>query len=163
MTRPILLVPFLFTLLSCADSTSHPVITAAGRKETGQPALHAVRDGRLRELMGRMNNLMQERFLTEPELDAERRRYAVQIFSTAKDLSKTIDILPSTLPALQLSAAEQTTFLALVAKLRAQTQTLQEQAEKKRIDDIPNILEQMNTTCMSCHALFRKLQKENLK
>lgn len=162
MNRPIFLILFLFTLWSCAEHPSHSVRTA-GRKETGQPALHAVRNSRLRELMDRMNNLMQERFLTEPELDAERRKYAVQISSTAQDLSKAINTLPSTLPALRLSAAEQTIFLALVSKLRTQSQSLQEQADKKRLDDIPNTLEQIDTTCMSCHALFRKLQKENSK
>lgn len=162
MNRSILLIPLLFTLLSCADSPPHSV-SAAGRKETGQPALHAVRNDRLRELMDRMSNLMQERFLTEPELDIERRKYALQISSTAQDLAKTIDTLPSTLPALQLSTSEQTIFVALVSKLRDQTQTLREQAEKNRLDDIANTLEQMNTTCMSCHALFRKLQKEHSK
>ncbi len=155
MNRFILFSPILLILLSCADSTPRSV-SNLGHGETGQPALHAVHNNQLHELMGRMNNLMQERFLTEPELDAEHRKYTKKIASTAQNLSQTIDTIAATLPSLQLSASEQTTFRALVDKLREQTKTLEEQTNQHHLNAISSTLEQINTTCTSCHALFRK-------
>lgn len=159
MNRPIVLIPLLLTLLACSEP-AYRFASDAGRSETGQPALHAVSNEQLHELMDRMNSLMQERFMTEPELDVERRKYARQVADTAQNLSQTVDAILATLPSLQLNATEQTAFLALVHKLREQTQALQEQAEQNRIDAIPSTLQQMDTTCTSCHALFRNLQRE---
>lgn len=154
MNLSILFIPFLFPLLiSCADSIPRSI----SHSETGTPALHAVHNTQLRELMGRMNGLMQERFLTAPELDAEHRKYAQQISNTAQSLLQTINTISATLPSLNLTTAEQTTFLALVSKLREQTQTLQEQTKQNHLNAISNTLEQIDTTCTSCHALFRKL------
>ncbi len=145
----------LAALVSCADSTSKTT-THFENVEVGHPALHAVHNNRLRELMARMNALMQERFLTEPELDAEHRRYAQQISDTAQNLSQTIDSISTTLPSLKLSTTEQTTFTALVTTLREQTKTLSAQAKQNHVGNISHVLGQIETTCTSCHTLFRK-------
>ena len=150
MNRLMLLVLPLFTLISCADSLPHP------NEKTGEPVLHSVHNNKLRELMGRMNGLMEEGFLTEPDLVAEHRKFAQQISNTAQNLSQTIDVISATLPSLKLSATEQTTFMALVAKLREQIQTLQVQTKQNHFGVISHTLEQIETTCTSCHALFRK-------
>ncbi len=155
MNRQTLLILSSLTLISCTNPTPHIVVNSDS-SEVGQPALHAVHNNRLRELMGRMNGLMQERFLTEPELDAEHRKYAKQIFNTAQNLSQTIDVISATLPSLKLSAAEQTTFIALVTQLREQTQVLQAQTKQNHLGVISHTLEQIDATCTSCHALFRK-------
>ncbi|TAN49430.1 MAG: hypothetical protein EPN21_11890 [Methylococcaceae bacterium] len=156
MNRQRLLIALLLSLTACTPP-SQRFASDAGRRETGVPALHAVHDEQLRELMSRMNSLLQERFMTEPELDVERRRHARHIAATAQNLSQTIDAILTTLPTLQLSAGEQTAFLALANKLREQSQNLQDQAGQNRMDAIPGTLEQISTTCTSCHALFRKL------
>lgn len=155
MNKSLSVIPLLLALFSCADSTPR-AINNAGRSETGQPALHAVQDDQLRGLMDRMNSLMQERFLTEPELDVERRKYAQQISKTAQNLLPTIDAVLASLGTLKLSKEEENTFQALAQKLRKQTHTLQEQAAQNRLDAISSTLEQMNSTCISCHSLFRK-------
>jgi cytochrome c556 len=154
--KPILFIPFLFILTACADSTSRAV-TDTGQNETGQPALHAIHDQQLHELMGRMNSLMQERFMTEPELDAERRKYAQRVAKTAQNMLQTLDAILATTSTLKLNKTDETTFQALTEQLRKQTQELQQQGDQNRMDAIPNTLEQMKTTCTSCHALFRKL------
>lgn len=156
MNRLVFLPCLLLTLVSCADSTSQP-ITDVGHNTTGQPALHAVNNKQLHQLMERMNNLMQERFLTEPELDKERRNYAQKIAKTAQSLEQTLDAILTTSAALKLSKAEEITFQALAQKLRQQSQTLQQQAQQNRLDAIPNSLQQINNTCIACHTLFRKL------
>ena len=131
--------------------------TQGGWSQTGTPALHAVRDGKLRELMDRMDSLMQERFMTETQIDVERRKYARQIAETAQSLSTNVDAIIASLPGLNLTADEQVAFRALAEKLRSEMGLLQRQAESNRIDQISNNLHEIKTTCTSCHALFRKL------
>jgi len=147
----------LLLMLSACSQNNQYAYLQGGRSQTGQPALHAVRDKRLHELMDRMNSLMQERFMTEQQLDVERRKYSRQIGEAARDLAATVEIMIARMPGLQLNAGEQTTFLALAGKLREEMCRLQHLAEQNHIDAIPDSLHEINTTCTSCHALFRKL------
>lgn len=149
------LLLFMLMLTACSHPNNQHFIEG-GRSETGQPALHAIQDMQLRELMDRMDSLMQERFMTETELDSERRKYAQRIAKTAQGLAKTVGAIIAKMPALSLSPTEQTTFLALANKLYEQTQHLNEQASQNQIDAIDDSLHQINTTCASCHSLFRK-------
>lgn len=147
----------LLTLTACYSPGSKFHNELDGHSETGQPALHAIQDKSLRELMARMDALMQERFMTEPELDAERRKYAQRIAENAQTLSQTVDSILARMPSLQLSTDEQHTFQALARKLAEQSRQLQVEAKSNSIDAVDNTLHQINTTCTSCHALFRKL------
>lgn len=147
----------LFIVSACAGSTSEHAPLEGGRSETGRPALHAVRDNQLRTLMDRMDSLMQERFMTEHQLDDERRKYSRQIADAAGNMASTVDAIIASMVGLQLSAAEQTAFKALAAKLREETRQLQQQAQQNQIDAIATSVHEINTTCTSCHALFRKL------
>jgi cytochrome c556 len=153
MKQLLLLIPVLLGLAACADSTPQSVANTP----SSDPALHAVRDKQLKELMNRMDGLMKERFMTEPELDAERRKYAQKVAKTAQSMSQTIDAILASSTGLKLSKTDESTFQALTEKLRKQTQELQKQGEQNRMDLIPGTLEQINTTCTSCHTLFRKL------
>jgi hypothetical protein len=156
MNQPILLIPLLLVLAGCADPASHPV-SDMGYSETGQPALHAIQNQQLHTLMNQMNSVMRERFMTEPELDVERRLYTQRIAKVAQSLSQTLDAVRATSSTLKLDKTEETAFQALTQKLYKQAVELQEQAEHNRIEVIPATLEQINSTCTSCHALFRKL------
>lgn len=95
--------------------------------------------------------------MTEQQLDVERRKYSRQIGEAARNLSVNVGTIIASMPGLQLNAGEQATFLALASKLRDEAQQLQELAEQNHIDAISDGLHEINTTCTSCHALFRKL------
>jgi hypothetical protein len=156
MTLQNLAIVIVATLFSACTQTSPPA-THTGLPDTGRPALHAVSDTRLRELMGHMNNLMLERFITQPDIDRERRNYALKMADAADKLGSTVDAILSRLPALNLNPDEQTAFRALAGKLREQAKALNTQAELNHIDAIEPMLDQLATTCSSCHTLFRKL------
>ena len=144
------------TLLSSCTATSH-FNAQTGLPDTGKPALHAINDARLRELMDQMNSLVFERFMAEPDIDRERRQYALKIADAANELGSTVGSILSRLPALNLNPDEQTAFRALAVKLREQADTLKLQAKLNHIDAIEPTLNQTAATCSSCHALFRKL------
>lgn len=151
-----LAIVIVTTWLSACTSTLQPD-AHAGLPDTGRPALHAVSDVRLRDLMGHMNSLMFERFTTQPDIDRERRNYALKMADAAGQLDSTVDAILFRLPALNLNPDEQTTFRALAAKLREQAHALNTQARLNRIDTLEPLLDQMTATCSSCHTLFRKL------
>lgn len=156
MTRQNSAIVIVATLLSACTLTSQPA-THVGLHDTGQPALHAVTDARLRALMDQMNSLMFERFMAEPDIDRERRNYALKIADAADQLGATVNVILSRLPTLNLNPDEQTAFRALAVKLRNQADALKAQAKLNRIDSIEQMLDQTSATCSSCHALFRKL------
>ncbi len=157
MIRRYAAVLMLLTLTACYSPGSQFHSELGGRSETGRPALHAIQDKQLRELMGRMDALMQERIMSETERDQERRKYAQRIAANAKNLGQTVDSIIDRLPSLQLTSDEQHTFLALAQKLREQSLQLEEHAQQNQIDSINSTVHVINTTCTSCHALFRKL------
>ncbi len=143
-------------LSTACSSTTTSLPATPGRSETGQPALHAIHDNDLRQLMLRMDALMQERFMTETQIDKERRKYTQRIADTALKLAQTVGTIVGKMPRLSLTQAEQATFLALASKLNQQAESLNDLASHNRVDEIDSALHQLNTTCVSCHALFRK-------
>lgn len=142
-------------LTACSNKTTQHV---SSLPDTGQPVLHAIDDASLREAMDRMNALMFDYFMTEDELDQQRRQYSKQISKTAAQLSQTVNMILIKLPSLNLSENDQNTFRLLAEKLKKQAQTLQVQAEQNRIDAIPGTLESMRINCTTCHQLFRQLK-----
>ncbi len=147
----------LLMLTACSHPPQQP-LSVVGQSETGVPALHSIHDAELRDLMDRMDNLMQERFMTETELDSERRKYAQRIANSAQELSKTVDAIIAKMPTLSLTPGEQTAFLALGNKLKQQDKQLYEQASQNQIDALGKTLHEIKTTCTACHALFRKTE-----
>lgn len=127
-----------------------------GQSDTEAPALHAIHDARLRNLMREMNSLMFERMRTELELDQERRQKAVQIGRVAAEMEQTVGDIIDSLPRLSLNEDEQISFLALAEKLRNQVRMVKEQADHNYIDAIPGTLQHITTTCTMCHHLFRE-------
>lgn len=126
-----------------------------GTGQDGAPALHAVQNDRLLELMNRMNALLFERMPTELEIDQERRRQAAEIAQVADAMAGTVDEIVASLPQLALAEDENTVFMVLAGRLREHVTTLQAQAHGNHIDGIPATVERMGATCDGCHQLFR--------
>ncbi len=152
MSKTTPLIVCLAWLCACAATPEN-----SSPSPTGSPALHAVQDQELRGLMDRMNALMMERFMTEHEMDIERRRHADQIIEAAKSLAATAKILEQKLPGLGLNPDEQKAFRTLAEKLGQDAKTLQNQAENHAYSAISGKLHDMQSTCLACHTLFRKL------
>jgi hypothetical protein len=53
-----------------------------------------------------MDSLLQERFMTETELDSERRKYALRIAEIAQDMTKTVDAIIAKRPTSAAAQAE---------------------------------------------------------
>ena len=140
----------LIVLTACVSGPKPSASNATG------PALHAVQDKRLRELMAEMNSLiLSEKEMTDLQRDVRLRKYDLKMAETAAAMGKTVDAIVATLPSLKLSGTEQTTFLALADKLRREALSLRELAGKTQSDAIPAEMERIAETCKACHQLFR--------
>lgn len=106
--------------------------------------------------MDKMNGLMLERFMTEHEMDVERRKYTRQIIDAAILLNNTAGSLIHKIPELNLSVDEQNAFRTLAVKLGQSAQLLGTQAEHNALTAVSETLHDMKSTCMACHTLFRK-------
>lgn len=145
--RPSALIPVLLLMAGCSSSLS--------RQPPG-PALHAVQDQRLRELMAEMNSLiLSEKEMTEQQRDARRREYNQKMAETAGVMGKAVDNIAAALPRLDLSPTEQAAFLALADRLRGKSREIWKLASDNHGDGIPETLEQIDVTCKACHQLFR--------
>ena len=107
--------------------------------------------------MQRLNNLMLERNLTEPELDSQRRRTILLVLEVVKGAESSLDCILETAQRLKLNEYQLKRFHALANKLRVEAKTLRIQAETHQLSSIPATLDKMNNTCTSCHALFRSI------
>jgi len=148
----------LAATLLAACATSQPPGMPERLPDTGKPALHAVTDSRLRTLMDQLDVLLFDRYLTQPELDRERRKYSAQIVDSATQLGLTIDAILGRLPELHLEPPEQTSFRALANKLRDQANTLKVQAQQGATSSLAPTLAGISHTCTACHELFRNLR-----
>jgi hypothetical protein len=138
----------------CAPGCSLSAEAQYKRKvaETGAPALHAVENARLRQLMGDMSQLREQSDYSRPlELQQDRDKCA----QVAKSLAESASKLPAIAPELKLNEHEAATYLSLAAKLRQQALDFGNVAQRGTFHELNQSMDRMMTTCNACHSLFR--------
>lgn len=144
-------------LTACAPSGQRP--TEPKLTVTGAPVLHAIDNQELRTVMNRINNLMHERNLTDLEMDKQRKEGLDAVLKAANGVEQALGGMVAAEPRLNLDAGERKVFHSLAANLNEEAKTLKAQTVAQQTDAIPATLEKMNTTCNSCHELFRDFRK----
>jgi len=145
----------IVVLLGCSASpqTRYPNTL----HDTGNPALHAVQNERLSDLMLRMNALVFEQIRTEIEIGQDRRRKTLRIAEAAGKLQQSVDLIVAVQPSLNLEQHESVAFVALANKLKKQAIQLENLARDNQIEALAESMTQITNTCKACHSLFRKL------
>ena len=129
--------------------------TPAPAQDGGEVTLHAVRSGKLRDIMGQMNTLLYEREHTALELDLLRSRYLRALAVAVEDLTREADDLDSLLEGSPLPAPEQARFRELVDQLHTRVVRLQVAAEGGDLSALNDAYGRVVETCDGCHGLFR--------
>jgi hypothetical protein len=142
----------LFAICTTGCSLSAEAQYKRKLAETGSPALHAVENTRLRELMGNMSQLREQSDYSHP-LELKQDRDACE--AVAKSLADSATKLPELAGTLKLDEAETKSYLSLAAKLRQQALKYAEVAQKGTFQELNQSMDQMMTTCNACHSLFR--------
>ena len=121
-----------------------------------QAVLHVVTGTKLRDSIHRLNNLVLERYLTQPELNKQRQQANALVSEVATGAEYSLDCLLAVEPKLDLDTHQQEQFHALADNLRVEAKTLKTQVQTQQLTEIRATLEKMNVNCTSCHELFRR-------
>ncbi len=139
---------------SACHETSSSVAYQKKLADTGAPALHAVHNARLRELMARIDRLTTDGDYARP-LELERsQEEAVKV---GEALVKDSAMLTDFGNQLELSEEEHLIYEKMAKKLRGQAETYLNAARNKDFGDMERSLDAMMHTCDACHATFRQM------
>lgn len=148
--------------LETPQSTAATVITPAVNQktiappDTGEPAIHAIQNNRLQQVMKQINDLVYSQLNSEINLSEQRQFKTAEIARIADELASSEKSITETLPSLDLKPDEKITFTALSEKLRHNALQLADLAKQNQLQTIPDTLDTITNTCISCHVLFRK-------
>ena len=135
---------------------AQPVVSASAPPDTGEPAMHAVHNTRLKRVMSEINSLVYEQMQNEVDLSQERALKTREIAKIAHELTKAKQAILKTVPSLTLTPEEVNTFTAIAEKLDTNARQMEAVANKNQLADIPAQMQAITSTCNSCHSLFRK-------
>lgn len=117
--------------------------------------LHALKDNRLQALMLKINTLAYEQEKTRLDSEIELGQKAPQIILTAKELTNAVKQIKESRAIDMLSAKDKNVFITLADKLLMNAKELEAAAIKAEPFGMVRAYAQMQTTCGSCHTLFR--------
>jgi hypothetical protein len=121
--------------------------------DTGNAALHAVQNEKLRELMGNLNRQVPE----EWGITMERERWLKDMERVAGEMAQSAGAIPTAMAGAKMEEGERQIFVSLAEKLKTQSLELQQLAQKKEIDQAERKLDGIIGTCNACHSAFRVL------
>ena len=145
----------LALLSSCIQPSQRPYERKLAN--TGEPALHAVHDQRLRELMAGLSDMALDRMPQELEPGAASKAKRRDIARIADSLAVTSLRIPRVLEQVRMGGEDRRVFEALAARLNDEAAQF---AKLARSNDLPGMrtkLDAMIITCNACHKSFRIL------
>lgn len=135
--------------LSCRNCMS------GWKGSTREPALHAVHNEQLREIMTQLGELTQPGM--PQELDEGGQGFASlgEVQDAAKSLAEASAAIAMVADELDLTDEEGTTFLALADRLAQEAIQVRDHARRGHARDARRAMQAMSATCVACHGLFR--------
>ncbi|MGZ5000473.1 MAG: hypothetical protein ACXV7F_09245 [Methylomonas sp.] len=172
MSRIVIIFMTLFSMIACSTESTleTPAVKVSsensasfGQKtrpteppETGEPAMHAIQNSRLQAVMHQINTLVYDQLNNEINWNKERQLKAKEVARIANELAMSEKSITEALPALKLKPDEEAAFVALAEKLRTNAVQMEQLASQNQLQRLPETLETITDTCISCHVLFRK-------
>jgi hypothetical protein len=146
---------------SCSSAVQTPSAPAAAVNAAASQALgaHWIQDQRLRVVMAQLssrNPSWPAGLPQEPESPGQGKPEQFdEVASLATALESAADRLPEVGAAIKMTEADRRGFLAEAQTLRDQASRLQDAAQKRRIEEMQNQMNFINSTCISCHSRYR--------
>jgi len=145
--------PVLLAVLSCSQTPRQQYQAELARTE--EPALHAVHDDRLRELMHELDNLALKRLPQELDPETKHGPHARQVADIAASMADAADRIRASSATIELDDDEREVFNQLASTLRSQSMRLELSARDNDLPRMQQDLDQITTTCNACHSAFR--------
>ncbi|OWY70454.1 hypothetical protein B7486_16875 [cyanobacterium TDX16] len=128
-------------------------------EDTGKPALHALREERLREIMSDLNRLTFESMPQEMNNHVQRNRDFVRLAEVADRLAQDAQAIPLVLQEVRMASEDRHVFNSYASKLQEEATGLAELARSRSMEALRTKMDEMITTCNACHSAFRILPR----
>lgn len=120
--------------------------------DTGKPAMHAVSQDRLREIMKTIRNY--------PPLQGNSAAHVVEqtlddVRAVARDMAQSAGHISGIADSLGLSAEEKATFVKLAARLGNDSRELSRIPNGSSVEMVRGRIDRIEATCDACHGMFR--------
>jgi hypothetical protein len=145
----------LVMLLSACGQSGVAITTGTITEGVSDDALHGLMTERISLLQRSIEVLLYEQNRTQSELDQTRRRQTAEIAAAAIELRDSVAQVAALEPRLRLSPASSATFISLARQLHNDSEALAELANGMRVGSLEDAVLQLQTSCDSCHSLYR--------
>ncbi len=143
----------LAALAACAPPAQ--IRYERGLEAAPAPAVHAVHDERLRQVMRVIERLDFERLPQALDKREERGRWVEELRGLAGALAASAESIRSVAPDLELEEHERETFLALTTRLQERARALEREADELPAEALRERARGIEETCDRCHERFR--------
>ena len=144
-----LLIPCLI-LIGCVRNQEQDALQSGDKV-----SLHVIHSEKLRGIMQRIRNLMDNRELTVTLVDELREKYMQTLIDTADDLVFAAETLSLQGPVDKLDQEEETEFRAIAGRFYEDAVNLHLKAMDSNFMEMDSAYNKLDETCNGCHRLFR--------
>lgn len=109
----------------------------------------------LRLMMSEFNMLVNDNFKSELELDNIKRRHALTLADTIKELTYKIEAIPKDKLQKKISKENMELFSIYINKLRNKAKEIEEISQKYELEKLDSKIDELKNICISCHAKVR--------
>ena len=109
----------------------------------------------LRLMMHEFNMLVNDNFKSELELDNIRRRHALTLADTIKELTYKIEAIPKDKLQMNISKENIELFSSYINKLRNKAKEIEEISQKYELEKLDSKIDELKNICNSCHTRVR--------
>ena len=127
----------------------------AESKKFKEPLIHVIVSDQIREIMLKLNTLVNDRGITPLEVMEYRVEYLKQLIITANELVMAAEKMTDAIPGVRIEPQNQLTFEALAKQLQEQAVNIAFLAEQTDEEGLEPAYQRLNETCNACHTLFR--------
>ena len=124
-------------------------------KKLKTPLIHVIISDRIREIMQKLNQLMNERGMSALQIMEYRVEYLKDLIITSNQLVNAAENMTDAIPGVRIEPQNQVTFEALAKQLQEQAINIAFLAEQTDEEGLEPAYQRMSQTCNACHALFR--------
>ena len=147
----------VYLLITCLGITACTRVDKTDNisRSADKVALHAIHTEKLRDIMHKISNLMENRDVTLTLVDELREDYMQSLIDAAGDLVYAAETLSLQGPIDNLTERDETEFRNLAGRFYENAVNLHLRAMDSNFMEMDSAYKNLDETCNSCHRLFR--------
>ena len=123
--------------------------------EISEPLIHVIISDEIRDIMLKINQLVNERELTQLQILEQREKYLNDLIQATDRLMATALTIRDAIPGVSMSPENHRIFEALARQLNNDAKNLKDTAETDSYSGLEPAYGRLRETCAACHRLYR--------